>query len=287
MGRDTLLILAFDSGMFPQAQRCLETIVKHCRFSANLGIVAIDLLPEQLRFLQSLNAKIFTDYRSLRGFKNAPPYAHAMTCRPYLREIFPGYDVYVYIDADIRIADSSAFDFYLAAGDSPEGVCICREDDPTYAFVENPQTAALYHELRRQRMTQVFGADAAAITQNQLAFNAGMFAMHRDCPLWSHYRTNLEQAMQFPFDHMLEQDALMLAILQHRPRDLRVGPATMNWLCSISQPVFDQRLQRWVRPQPPHEPIAVLHLTNSNERVPVPGASATWYEWYKHVGLTR
>jgi hypothetical protein len=75
--------------------------------------------------------------------------------------------------------------------------------------------------------------------------------------------------------------------LRHPFANLRVGPARFNWLCSVSQPVFNVQLERWVRPAPPHEPISLLHLTNSNDRAPAKDRVATWYDWYQHVGLTR
>ena len=60
-----------------------------------------------------------------------------------------------------------------------------------------------------------------------------------------------------------------------------------NWLCSAAQPVFSEQFKRWVRPCPPQEGIAVLHLAASNADVQVDGKTVKLYEVYRRRGLTK
>ena len=232
--------------------------------------------------------KVFTDVRSLPSFADAPAYAYAMTCRPYLRDVFGGYQLYLYVDADIRFEHEDAFDLYLgAAATRPTMIAISHEVDPAYAWVQNPPQATLYHAAKYNRMLRAFGQEVAEYMRYFNCFNAGVFAMHRDSRTWEAYRRTLELTMKGPFDHMAEQDALAVAIAGAVGSvPVRVAPATMNWLCSIAPPVYAQDLRRWVRPTFPQLPISVLHLTNSARPVTIEGRRATLYDVYKIQKLT-
>jgi hypothetical protein len=279
------LVLAFDSQMFQQGVLAIETIKTHCRLPHDVCVVALDLKPDELAVLSQQGIRLFTDHRTLKTFANAPAYAHAMTCRPYLREIFPGYELYMWIDADIRFRDPEAFEFYLRFASGNRGsIVICREIDPTYVFLRSPPQIRAYFAPRYERLRKVYSEDVPDFLQYFIPFNAGVFALHKDCPTWASYRRNLERAMEDAFAHMAEQDAMNMSIVQDNLNAI-VAPATMNWLCSISLPAFDQASQRFVRPEYPYLPISVLHLTNSNTLVP--GSSLTFYQLYQQRKITK
>jgi lipopolysaccharide biosynthesis glycosyltransferase len=279
------LVLAFDPNMFHQGLLAIETIRTHCRLPHDICVLALDLNPAQLSTLAQQNIKTFTDYRSLKTYPNAPVYAHAMTCRPYLRDIFPGYDLYMWIDADIRFCHEDAFNFYLRyANANPRKIVICHEIDPTYVFLRNPPQTRAYFIPRYERMRKIYGQEAADYLHYFIPFNAGIFAMHKDCATWTSYRRNLELAMQGGFDHMAEQDAMNVSIVQDQMNTI-VAPTIMNWLCSISVPAFDNSSQRFVRPEYPFLPISVLHLTNSS--AVLPGSNMTFYQFYQQRNMTK
>ena len=64
---------------------------------------------------------------------------------------------------------------------------------------------------------------------------AGLFAAPAKSPFWTRYRRNLHKALRVPYDFMLEQDALNVAI-QEVGNELR-APSTVNWLCSLALPM--------------------------------------------------
>ncbi len=281
--RRNLIVMSFDANMFDQARQCIATISKYLTHIAELAVVAIDLEPAQLEWLSKGGAKIFTDYRSLQGFEGAPAYAWAMSCRPYLREIFAGYDYYVYVDPDIRLLNSEGISSYFNLPRLvPGAVAICQEIDPAYCFVQSGPTARSYHERKYQRMRKAFG-DAAEAARYLYPYNCGIFGMHKDCPVWELYRRFLEQAMRGTFDHMAEQDAMLMAIMQS-DTNVVPTPCTMNWLCSAALPLKDGS-GRWVRAVFPHEPISVLHLSASNHFLQA--QNRRLYDLYRELKLTE
>jgi hypothetical protein len=109
--------------------------------------------------------------------------------------------------------------------------------------------------------------------------------MHRTSPVWDAYRRNVERAIATGFGHMKEQDAMNVAIAELGGA-AHVAPVTHNWLCSVSFPRFDSATGRWTRPNHPHTPLAVAHLTNSGTAITVNGEDMTFYDLYQRTKLT-
>jgi hypothetical protein len=287
--RRVCVVMAFDTVMFYQAREAIELLANMSVPGWNITLVVLDLGLTQVEkaWLAGMRAMLTTDIGGIPNFADAPGYMRAMTCRPYMRDLLPGYDVYLWMDADIRLVAPNALQMYVQMADANrESVVMCQETDATYGFVRHPQVSRNYHEPKRNRMLSVYGEQIADLFDGFLCFNAGMFAMHRDALIWDYYRANLERAMKTPFDHMKEQDAMNVAIMQSGMKVCDLTPL-YNWLCSASQPVFSQELQRWVRPIAPREVVSVLHLAASGSSLMVNGKMTKVYELYRRLGLTK
>jgi hypothetical protein len=260
----TCIALAFDSAMFVQGRECIRTIQKHWVGNGEVCVLSVGLQPDEEAWLRQNGVRVQNSAPGVPVFAGAPRYALAQTCRPWLRELFPGFDLYLWMDADVRICSPDVFAFYLGnASRLSRGIVICQEVDPAYCFVSMPQISRNYHRMKFQRMQAAYGPQIAELVECFHCFNSGVFAMHRESEVWQHYQSNVQRAIQSGYDHMKEQDAMNIAILQSNMQ-VCVAPAFMNWLCSVSFPGFDAQSSRWVRPVWPHIPISVLHLTNSN-----------------------
>jgi hypothetical protein len=281
------LVLAFDSSMFQQAQRCIETIREHCRRAYQLYAVGIDLKGPERDWLRSEGIGLLEDLASVPRYADGPPYATAMTCRPYLPRLFPGHGIYLSIDPDIRFLHPDAFEFYLGGAESrPKAIVICQEADTVYPLLRVAKKANYYFATRYHRIAKVFGQDVATRMQFFLGFNAGLFAMSAQSPGWGHYAKRIERSVSGPFSHFAEQDAMNVAICEDE-LELVVAPTIMNWLCMNSMPAYDPGSKRFVRPEYPFLPISVLHLNNSNATAWGEAEGTTQYEIYRRAGLTK
>lgn len=61
------------------------------------------------------------------------PALRSFLARPFLREYFPGYDVYVWIDSDIWLQDPGVFATYVD-GARASGMAVTHEEEPGYRF---------------------------------------------------------------------------------------------------------------------------------------------------------
>ncbi len=286
MNNNCCIALSFDRNMFHQARACIETIRRHCRYAADICVLALELPSEQLAWLVEQGVKIDQAYDLLPRFKSFPLYAYSQICRPFLKDLFPGYQIYMWVDADIRIVREDSFDAFLGqAAAFPDSICICQEIEPAYICVNSAPHAKAYHEMKNTRIKNLYDADLLDKMACYYNFNTGIWAMHRASPVWAFFKKELMSVFSHKFDHMREQDALNISLLRWGGEPVNL-PATMNWLCALSLPLQDPDTGAFVRPIYPHWPISVLHLIMSQSQVEVDGRKIDFYELYQQLGFT-
>ena len=279
-------VLASDASFFHQAALAIGTIKRlSATFRPAVKFIAIDLDDRQLQLLRHQGVDVLTELRNIPKFTGAPAYAVAQTCRPFLPDLFPGYDCYAWIDADIRFLDEIGFGHFVSnARDSDASIVISHETDPAYVVNADPVKAGIYHRQKNQRILEAFGPDVARYIEFFNLYNSGLFAARGDSPIWARYKRNLQRTLSLSFSHMREQDALNVSIVEVGGE--RSAPCTMNWLCSLSMPRRDPD-GTWRTPDVTGRKVSVAHLTNSTQRVWLNEKPATLYDGYRLLGLTE
>jgi hypothetical protein len=191
----------------------------------------------------------------------AHPALRALTVRPFLPRYFPGYDVYLWIDADAWVQERFALDWYIAiaAGGS---LAITPEVDRAYRGGPGP----LF--WRTSRMRAYFGAPAEDRARWDWYFNAGVFALPAAAPHWARWAERFAQGLATTAGKLCcDQTALNYAIWTDG-LPVHPLPALCNWLCHLATPAYDPRRGRFCEPLLPGQPIGILHLADvSKDRV--------------------
>jgi lipopolysaccharide biosynthesis glycosyltransferase len=280
-------VLAADANYFYQTRAAIESIRRAEGGALDIRLITIGPYPrEQLEWLKRAQVTTFGKIDDLPRFPGAPLYAVALTCRPYLPQIFPDVDGFVWVDSDIRFALPSGLAAWTAqAADPTCPVAAVQESEPAYSINAHPFSSRTYHELTTARLRTVYGDKVADYMQYFKLFNAGLFAMHARSAVWARYRANLERSLAHPFDKLREQDALNVAIIEEGV--VRPMPSILNWLCSAALPVKGPS-GLFLTPNLPQRAIEVLHLSNSDESGPSihEGQTRTFYDVYREMGLT-
>lgn len=182
------------------------------------------------------------------------PHLRALTVRPFLPRYFPGYDVYIWIDADAWVQEYFAIDWLEAAAVTGALAAVPHLDR---AYRQSPHII----EWRVQQMQAGFGTAAAELAIWSPYFNAGVFAMTADAPHWRLWQRHFSEGLkaskglaccdQSALNHMLWSENLPVHPL----------PALCNWLCHLAEPDFDFEHRRFRKPFSPQNPIGILHLT--------------------------
>ena len=194
------------------------------------------------------------DFPDQAGASNA---LRALVARPFLRDLFPGYDLYLWIDADAWVQDPQAIVVYLEAAKTLK-MAIAPEISRHYG--------SLYKDPKDIRQLEgaiyALGWDEALarqLVQCPLA-NAGVFALHRDSVAWDVWADTMRMLLQRTNNFYVEQTALNGAILTGRIPTVPL-PAHCNWICHNALPVVDMATGDFLEPGYPPQKLWVVHMT--------------------------
>lgn len=280
-------VLAADANFFHQTSAAIESIRRAEGSTLDIRLITIGTFPrDQLDWLERAGVTTFNNIDDIPRFTGAPLHAVALTCRPFLPQIFPDVEGFVWVDSDIRFVHSLGLSAWTAqAADPTCPIAVTQESEPAYCINAHPVYSRNYHELATARLRTVYGDQLAGHMQYFKLFNAGLFAMPARSPVWARYRANLERSLAHSYDSLYEQDALNVAIIEQGM--VRPMPSTLNWLCAAALPVKGPQGE-FLTPNLPHRPIEVLHLAHSDHVGVSTDESQrrTLYDLYRDLGLT-
>lgn len=225
----------------------------------DLAIFDLGLSPEDREWLAQRNATIVVP-RPHDGLGSVDrPLELAFLVRPYLREYFPDYDIYVWIDSDVWLQTPEAL-HALIDGAASKGMAIAHENERGYRFQRKLFLWTAKHFLLG------YGVARGLWLLTRPHLNAGMFAIRHDAPHWAawaaRYRAAIERTGkltphdQFALNQAIYQDKLPTEILSPRA----------NWICDRGVPMWNDEAQEFCEPYPPYRRISALHLAGPGKR---------------------
>ena len=280
------IVLSFDSNMFQQGINSILSIKKYCTHpNYKINVLAIDLKNEEMIWLSNNGVNFVTNYQDLPSHPEQKKYNYSQTCRAFLPEIFPGFDIYMWVDADIRFLNSQGLDYFCNIPmQNTDSIAIVHEAESDYGFVKNIYLTYNYHTLKNERIAKVYGVDAEKVIRYFYYYNNGIWSMHKNSKIWSQFKLAILQYLkQNYFHHMFDQEAMNMAILGLRIPVIYT-PSTMNWLFGAALPLRDNLSNNWITPSEPHRQISVAHLIMSNAYADQEN-KLTWYDLYKKMGI--
>jgi hypothetical protein len=199
--------------------------------------------------------------------EEAPEWFRAMTNRPCLPHHFPGFDIYLWIDADTWIQHPAGiYAAVEAAGKGPIAIVAERFGKGIVYPEWTPFGLMIKRVDERSSRAAVascyrhcFGPETEERAREAI-FNTGFFALRGDSPIWDRWLKRIRQGVARSFHKLLEQQALNLEILEGTI-PATVLPKLFNWMLTSEQPIFDLRARQVVDPAE-HKSIAMVHLTD-------------------------
>lgn len=173
-----------------------------------------------------------------------------------LPEHFPGYDTYLWCDADIWFQCTDGLDWFCEVAENG-AMGIVPELDRSY--VSNDPKGAL--KWRHKRTSQALGWRGARDLARFPYMNGGLFSLAGDAPHWREWQAGYARALaRGKLTSGLAQAYLgKMLFMDHLP--FVPLPATCNWMCHLAEPVWDRARGKFVEPFLPHNMIQAIHLT--------------------------
>ena len=262
----TVVIASSDAGFF-DLTRDLMLSLQDCR-AANtpfdIGFLDAGCSPEQVAWFRRQNIQVVpVTAGPAHRVPEKPLHTMAQTCRPYLREYFPGYDVYIWFDADIWIQNPHTIATFVSlAIRTTQGIVAIREIDPGYVTLNRSTAAQTYYSLYHSRCAAFCPPEIMERLLFVPMFNSGVFAMHKDSQGWAVWAKHLDMALSGGYTHMIDQYAFNTAIAELGK--VTTLPSAYNWICSQCTPVRNS-MGKVCKPYFPFEELSVVHLTATSQ----------------------
>lgn len=264
----SIIISAADDGYFTLSQDLFNSI-RALKFKTafDLGLLDVGLSDANKQWYASQGVKLVPvksdiDFPLRPQWEKEKPGFRTLTARPYLRDYFPGYDTYMWIDGDVWVQTPDAIDTLLPAAAESNAIHMSFEFDRCYSRFF--QHAGIWHVYRDWYKAN-FGDEVANAMTLKPMLNAGVFAMSKNSPVWDGWaqiytKTLQKQTNVSPASFMADQLGLNVLLYLHNMPYV-VLPANFNWLTFFALPKLDRASGLYVEPVPPYRPISQFHLT--------------------------
>lgn len=193
-------------------------------------------------------------------------YYKACVNRPFLKDYFPGYDLYFWMDADTWVQNWRGVEMFLEGGRRKK-MTLTSQSDRAYPkgmrvkWLGNwPFKARSFYFSNARK---AFGMKTAKKIFPYHVVLAGAFCLHKDAPHWEKWQELIIKALDKGKVFTAEQ--LTLGIMTHlEGYPTEILPAYLHWLCEF-KPLWDKEKQMFVEPYLPHEPLGILHLSGFDQ----------------------
>ena len=257
---------AADAGYFPLLRDLVTSIRdKPQGRQAPLSVLDLGLAADHLAWLEHQGATVVApDWDvTFPGMETTPRVLRAQVSRPFLPKHFPGYDIYLWIDADAWVQDWRVIELYLSVARQGE-LAIAAEIDRAYKrHYKRPKIFGWTLTYKCYRTA--FGWRAAERLGRNPMLNVGAFALRADAPHWDVWIRLLAEVLQRTRFIFVEQIALNYGIFAlHLPTNIL--PAYCNWMVGDAAPAYDPKRRYFVEPYAPYEPLGIVHLAGADQK---------------------
>lgn len=264
MQRPTIVMTSADQGYFSLAQGCIRSIRdKPLGNTIALAFLDIGCAPEQRNWIdQHVDFVLEPNWHfGLDAVEGLPGHVRGVLARPFLREYFPGFETYVWLDADAWLQDWTAIQLLIQGASLRRGIAIVPEVDR--GSLRQYGGLPEYWKLAFRWYASLFGDEIARRLCSFPMLNAGVFALHCHAPHWQAWEQALTLALRSKCTMMTDQLALNYVVYQRGLfENTELLPAWCNWTCHNGFPSWDEQRQLLVEPYLPHTTIGICHLTS-------------------------
>lgn len=252
-----IVVTAADEAYEDMLFGLVESLLPHLgKLKLSIGCLDLGLTPQARARLATLPVTIATPswpFRPHARFDATPKYLSRAT-RPFLPDLFPGFETYVWMDADTWLQQADGLKWLIGASAYADLVGV-----PTVHRTYTFRPKDLSWLLGRYEMA--FGKETAKRLMQQPYLNSGVFAVPGRSHFWNLFATRFQNALENWEGDFLSDQAVINAVAQLDGLRCEKLPAQANWICHLSLPVWDAARQVFCVPAMPFEPLMILHNT--------------------------
>ena len=271
--KENVIVSLADSNYFELLNELIDSI-KRFDESKNVAICILDagLTEDQkLKLSQKVDDIKFAEWDiKVPAYKiKGKEWLKSQVSRAFLPKYFPGYEKYLWIDADAWVNKWEALDLYFK-GSNANKLAISTSADRSYGRVLRADwligsIAKVKSQNYKHAKSSGFSETVARKIALMPHLNIGVFCLNADAPHWVVWQKNLKQALSSGKIFGSEQVAMNIAIYVD-DLEIEILPAYCNWTL-IYRLKFDTVNNTLVEPYLPNHEIGIIHLAGKTSDV--------------------
>lgn len=226
---------------------------------ADIGVLDMGLSSDQIDALKAKGCAVVTATWALPVPEALRiPYQVGYVARTALRDYFPGYQVYLWFDADAW-AQTPEFFKDMVDGAKSTGAAIVRENGP------GCRRSFIYNKWWYGHMITSYGIMDGIKIGSRPAINTGILALSDTAPHWEAWRKHYTHMIEKRQRTILDQHSFNAAVeLDHLPSHL--SPASCNWVATLSHPYWNPETKMLCEPDARAKPLSVVHMAGPDKK---------------------
>jgi hypothetical protein len=269
MKKNVIISLA-DANYFLLLNELIDSI-KRFKQSENIAICILDaglkenqknILLTKVDEIKSANWDIKVPEFKVKGKE----WLKSQVSRAFLPKYFPGYEKYLWIDADAWVNSWHAIDLFLKGCENKK-LSIASSADRAYGRVLRAEWfIGSFARIKSQNYKHAKSSGFSEKVARQVALkphlNIGVFALEVNAPHWEIWQKNLKKALSAGKIWGSEQIAMNISIY-YDGQKVEILPAYCNWTL-IEALKFDKDRDTLVEPYLPNHEIGIVHFAGKN-----------------------
>jgi hypothetical protein len=264
---DTLITLSSDEKYFPLAKGLILSLIAAKLPASGVALAFVDIgcSSASLAWLADKGVRVIVPDEQIMGVLAHPRFGYhrAQTCRPFLPDLFPNAQTYIWLDCDTWVQRADAIKLLVEVSRANVGkIVLCPESHYSYTKI-NDNVSARRTELHSY-YAPPYGEALAAKMSNKTMLNSGVFALTRNSQIWGAWKDEVKSLYMRTYAqneslvrHFAEQ--ISLNVLLADRRDCVLIDPLNNYISLWTPPYLDARgVVRVVLP--PNAEIGIVHL---------------------------
>jgi lipopolysaccharide biosynthesis glycosyltransferase len=260
------IVSSADHNYFNMLNELIDSILRFEQ-SSEIKICIVDggLHKNQLEILKSKVFKIRTlnhDLKNIEKFKKNP-YFTGLVSRLFLRETFPEFEKFIWIDSDAWLNSWDTIEYLINASTNGKLAAAATADRHNEKLLNFKWLCGPFGLMKSQNFKHArnsgYGSNVCKKIALKPHINCGVFCLDYNSSFWDlwkkHYIFSIKKGSFFA----KEQLAMNICIY-HENLPCELLPHFCNWIPTADTILWDENRKIFVEKYFPHNPIGIMHL---------------------------
>ena len=268
--KSTAIVTMSDANYFNLLMELIDSILRFNE-SKDISICVLDvgLKDQQINILNKkvykiLKVKWDIEVPSFKVLGNEA--LKSQISGAFLPKHFPGFNKYLWIDADAWVNSWEAIDLYIKGSDNNKLAVSTSADRSSGRVLRADWFFRNYAKIKSQNYKHAkssgFSETIARTIGLMPHLNLGVFCLNQHAPHWEVWQKNLKKALKHGKIYGSGQVAMNIAIYYNNlPAEFL--PTYCNWIY-MDNIKFDLKKNTFVEPYLPNHEIGIMHLAGKN-----------------------